>query len=286
MAAVRWSRTASSSSPTATGLTCYVPTQAPHGVRPGIARPRPRPDQVRVDRAGRRRRLRRQDRDVRRVRGRGEGRAVLGRPVKWTETRSENMVAMTQGAPRSSTSRWAWARRHDRRRAGEGLSQDGGAYPTIGAFLPFLTRTMSQGVYDDPQGRVQRLERGHQHHPTARLPRRGPARGHPMLERILDMAADELDIDPVEIRKQNFIPPEAFPLTTVTARTTTSVSTRRRSTRRAAIAGYDELRAEQARRRERGDAGSSASGCRPTSRSPRAGCSRSSARSRSTTTAP
>ena len=37
-----------------------------------------------------------------------------------------------------------------------------------------------------------------------------------MLERIIDMAADELGIDPVEIRKQNFIPPEAFPLSTVT----------------------------------------------------------------------
>ena len=37
-----------------------------------------------------------------------------------------------------------------------------------------------------------------------------------MLERILDIAADELGIDPVEIRRRNFIPPEAFPLTTVT----------------------------------------------------------------------
>ena len=37
-----------------------------------------------------------------------------------------------------------------------------------------------------------------------------------MLERIIDMAADELGIDPVEIRKRNFIPPDAFPFTTVT----------------------------------------------------------------------
>ena len=37
-----------------------------------------------------------------------------------------------------------------------------------------------------------------------------------MLERILDIAADEIGVDPTELRRRNFIPPDRFPLTTLT----------------------------------------------------------------------
>ena len=107
-----------------------------------------------------------------------------------------------------------------------------------------------------------------------------------MLERILDMAADELGIDPVELRRRNFLQPDEFPYTTVTGVTYDVGDYDTALTEALRIAGYDELRAEQAgapraRRRE-------AARYRHlprTSRSPRAGRRASTPRSRCTPTA-
>ena len=76
-----------------------------------------------------------------------------------------------------------------------------------------------------------------------------------LVERMLDMAADELGIDPVEIRRMNFIPPEAFPFETVTGLGAIYDSGEYAKALDVAIekAGYAELRAEQAARRKRGD---------------------------------
>ena len=60
-------------------------------------------------------------------------------------------------------------------------------------------------------------------------------------------------MDPAEVRRRNFIPKDAFPHTTRHRRDrTTRATTRARSTSRCASAGYDELRAEQKRRRDAG----------------------------------
>ena len=73
--------------------------------------------------------------------------------MKWTETRSENMVAMTHGRGQVQYVELGLKRDGTIVGVGAQIVCDGGAYPAIGAFLPFLTRTMGQGVYDDPQGR-------------------------------------------------------------------------------------------------------------------------------------
>src|SRR5215204_4003339 len=74
-----------------------------------------------------------------------------------------------------------------------------------------------------------------------------------MLERILDMAAVELGIDPVVIRRRNFLHPDEFPYSTVTGVTYDVGDYDAALTEALRIAGYNELRAEQAARRERGD---------------------------------
>jgi carbon-monoxide dehydrogenase large subunit len=74
-----------------------------------------------------------------------------------------------------------------------------------------------------------------------------------LLERILDIAARELDIDPVEIRRRNFIPPESFPLTTLTGAAYDTGEYARSLDAVVAAAGYEQLRAEQQARRDRGD---------------------------------
>jgi aerobic carbon-monoxide dehydrogenase large subunit len=74
-----------------------------------------------------------------------------------------------------------------------------------------------------------------------------------LVERMVDLLADELDIDPVELRMKNFIRPEQFPYTTKTGWVYDSgdyAATMREALR---IAGYDELRREQAEKRERGE---------------------------------
>jgi carbon-monoxide dehydrogenase large subunit len=67
------------------------------------------------------------------------------------------------------------------------------------------------------------------------------------------MAADELGLDPVEIRRRNFLRPEEFPLSTVTGANYDVGEYDKALTEATRVAGYDGLLAEQAARRQRGD---------------------------------
>ncbi len=240
--------------PATGGITVWVPTQAPFSIRDPLAEAIGlAPDTVRV---------------VAPMVGGGFGAKTglypefvvaarlavdLGRPVKWTETRSENMVAMTQG--RAQVQYVEMGLRHDGTITGlrVRIVADGGAYPAVGAFLPFLTRSMSQGVYRIPK--VLFTSKSAATNTTATAAYRGAGRPEAtsMLERIIDMAAVELGIDPVEIRKRNLLPPDAFPLTTVTGANYDVGEYAKALDEATRIAGYDELRAEQRARRERGD---------------------------------
>jgi len=177
----------------------------------------------------------------------------MGRPVKWTEGRSEDMVSLVHG-------------RAQILRADLGLRSDGtivglkaevlaetGAYPGIGAFLPVLTQTMSQAVYKIPK--VSFHARSVMTNTTTTAAYRGAGRPEAtqMVERILDIAADELGMDPVEIRRKNFLDPASFPLTTVTGANYDCGEYAKALDAVVAASGYEELRAEQARRREAGD---------------------------------
>ena len=82
---------------------------------------------------------------------------------------------------------------------------------------------------------------------------RGRPEAAALLERIIDLAADELGIDPVDIRLRNFVRADEFPYTTEVG-TTYDIGDYALALREAVRrAGYEELRAEQADRRERGD---------------------------------
>jgi carbon-monoxide dehydrogenase large subunit len=236
------------------GLLCYVPTQNPHGlVQPMAAVSGLGEEQVRV---------------VAPAVGGGFGAKagmyveyavavkasqVLGRPVKWTETRSENMLAMTHG--RAQIQHVEMGLTNDGKIVGlrVRIYADGGAYPAVGAFLPFLTRSMAQGVYAIPKVELTSWSAVTNTTPTAAYRGAGRPEATAFLERIIDIAADELGIDPVEIRKRNFIPPEAFPLTTVTGANYDVGDFAKALDEACRVSGYDELRAQQAARRERGD---------------------------------
>ena len=107
----------------------------------------------------------------------GELARRVGRPVRWFETRTENMIAMGHG--RGQVQDVTIGGTRDGRITAYQLDvlQDAGAYPGMGALLPWMTRMMTSGVYDLAQRRVLVDPRGHHHHAAGRLPRRRPARG-------------------------------------------------------------------------------------------------------------
>ena len=74
-----------------------------------------------------------------------------------------------------------------------------------------------------------------------------------LIERVLDVAADKIGMDPAEIRRVNFLQPAAFPLTTPTGANYDSGDYEKALDAALQASGYDELRAEQTKRRTTGD---------------------------------
>jgi carbon-monoxide dehydrogenase large subunit len=178
----------------------------------------------------------------------------LGRPVKWVETRSENMISMPHG--RGQVQFLELGLRRDGTIVGLRcrVIGDSGAYGGFGGMLAFgPTRMMAQGVYRIPKIGYDCAVVLTNLAPMGAYRGAGRPEAAAMLERILDMAADELDIDPAELRRRNFLQPDEFPYSTVTGVTYDIGDYDAALTEALRIAGYDELRAEQAARRERGD---------------------------------
>lgn len=178
----------------------------------------------------------------------------LGRPVAWAETRSENMQAM----PHS---------RAQVQYAELGLSRDGmltgmrcrvlgdcGAYGGFGGAFPLgSTYAMAQGVYRIPKLSYDGAAVLTNTTPTGAFRGAGRPEAAAMIERMMDVAAAELGLDPAELRRRNLIAPEEFPFTTRVGTTYDSGDYMVALDEALRLADYPALRAEQARRREAGD---------------------------------
>ena len=176
----------------------------------------------------------------------------LGRPVRWIETRSENLVAMTHG--RAQVQRVELGATRDGSLVGlrVDLLADTGAYP-ISAYLAPTTRMMLAGVYRIP--RIASRGRSVVTNATPVAPYRGAGRPEAtaLLERAMDLLASELGMDPAELRRRNLIPPDAFPHETSVGTTYDSGDYETALDAVLAAAGYEGLRRDQADRRARGD---------------------------------
>jgi aerobic carbon-monoxide dehydrogenase large subunit len=177
----------------------------------------------------------------------------LGRPVRWIENRSESMTAMTHGraqiqdvevGARADGSLVALKAR---------VLADAGAYPGIGTFLPTLTREMACGVYTVPKVDFKATVVATNTTPVAAYRGAGRPEAAALIERAVDLVAAELGLDPVDVRRRNLIPPGAFPHTTATGATYDSGDYGRALDEALRLAGYEDLRREQAERRQRGD---------------------------------
>jgi carbon-monoxide dehydrogenase large subunit len=138
----------------------------------------------------------------------------LGRPVRWSETRSESMLGLGHGRAQYQVAELGGTR--DGRIEAYRLTvvQDAGAYPDMGAFLPFLTRSMLPGVYDI--ARQECIWTSVVTNTTPVVAYRGAGRPEAAaaIERIIDVYADEIGADPAEVRRTNMIGADRFPFTT------------------------------------------------------------------------
>ena len=174
----------------------------------------------------------------------------LGRPVRWVETRPENLVNMTHGRGQV----------HD---VDVGVASDGrlvglhvrswadtGAYPSRGGFIPMVTRFMSAGVYRWEHHDFSAVTAVTNTTPTGPYRGAGRPEAAALVERAVDVAAGRLGIDPVELRRLNFPPPSDFPFRTATGAVYDSGDYGAALDKALDIARYGELRAEQRRRRD------------------------------------
>ncbi|MDN5858013.1 MAG: xanthine dehydrogenase family protein molybdopterin-binding subunit [Pseudonocardia sp.] len=176
-----------------------------------------------------------------------------GRPVRWHESRSENMTGMVHGRGQLQTITIGGSRDGDVAAYRLDVLADAGAYPRIGMFLPYFTRLMAPGVYDIP--RVESRARCVVTTTTGIGAYRGAGRPEATtaIERAMDLFAAEVGMDPAEVRRRNVVAPDRFPFTTKGGATYDSGEYAAAIDRVLAAADYTGLRAEQAARRERGD---------------------------------
>ena len=178
---------------------------------------------------------------------------ALGAPVKWAETRSEDMVSLVHGRDYMMSAKLGIT--NDGRFTGlEGdVTANAGAYPAIGAILPMLTQMMAVGVYDIQK--VKFATRTVITNTTTVGAYRGAGRPEAtqLIERLIDVAAQKIGMDPAEVRRRNFIQPDAFPLTTNTGGGYDSGDYEKALDAALAASDYTALRAEQARRRAAND---------------------------------
>ena len=236
------------------GITCWVSHQAPHSILPGLAQAAGVAESaIRV---------------VCPWVGGGFGPKAaayveylvaaaaatrLQRPVQWVETRSEDMVSLVHGRDYTIEAKLGLTSEGKIVGLDATVVASAGAYPAIGAVLPMLTQMLSVGVYDVPKVHFQGTAVATNTTTVGAYRGAGRPEATQLLERVLDVAAAKLGMDPAEVRRRNYLDPASFPLTTITGSGYDSGEYAKALDAALAASGYDDLRAEQAKRRAAGD---------------------------------
>ena len=178
----------------------------------------------------------------------------LGKPVKYTETRSESLMAGHHG--RDQWQKLTLSAEKDGTVTGfkvELLADLGSYVSLVGGGVPVLGAFMYNAIYKFPalQFSVQTVLTNK----TWTDAYRGAGRPEATyaIERMMDELAAEVGVDPLEIREKNWIKHEEFPFTTVVGLEYDTGNYEEATRMAKANFGYDDLRAEQKRRREEGD---------------------------------
>ncbi|WP_435770962.1 xanthine dehydrogenase family protein molybdopterin-binding subunit [Nocardioides sp. SYSU DS0651] len=178
----------------------------------------------------------------------------LGKPVKFTETRSESLLSAHHG--RDQWQRLTLAATKDGTVTGlkVDLLTDLGAYVAIvGGGVPVLGAFMFNAIYKFPAYQFQTTNVLTNKTWTDAYRGAGRPEATYAIERLMDELAAEVGVDPLEIRERNWIKAEEFPFTTVAGLEYDSGNYEAATARAKEMFGYDELRREQEERRARGD---------------------------------
>ena len=177
----------------------------------------------------------------------------LRRPVRWTEERTEASQATIQG--RGQVQEIELAADGDGRITGvrTRLLADMGAYmQLITPGIPLLGAFLYHGVYDVPAYSFRCTGVFTNKTPTDAYRGAGRPEATYAIERVVDALARKLGQDPAEVRRRNFIPADGFPYASVAGLTFDSGDYDVALDTALSLAGYEDLRAEQQRRREAG----------------------------------
>ncbi len=177
----------------------------------------------------------------------------LGRPARWTETRYENLIAMTHGRAQQHTITIGGSKDGDVQAYRLEIIQDAGAYPKIGAILPFLTMLMTTGPYKIDKAESVAAVVVTNTTPIGAYRGAGRPEATAAIERAIDLFAVEAGVDPAEVRRKNLLPEFTEPHQTKFGALYDTGNYVAALEKALDAAGYQELRTEQAKRRASGD---------------------------------
>ena len=177
----------------------------------------------------------------------------LGRPVTWTETRTESMLGLGHGRGQVQHVTIGGRRDGTIEVFRNHVLQDSGAYPLIGAILTLQTKHMLTGVYAIAEASFVGESVVTNTTPVGAYRGAGRPEATAAIERAVDLFAAECGLDPVAVRRRNLVDPDAFPHAAPSGAVYDSGDYEGALDKALVAVGYDDLRAEQAARRASGD---------------------------------
>jgi len=176
---------------------------------------------------------------------------ALGRPVKWIEDRSENLTASGQAREESFNVRAAVSDDGDLLGLDVAMVVDTGAYPVMGTMVPAIIEMMLPGPYK--LAALGFESTAVTTNKASYIAYRGPWASETFVrERVLDLLAKDLGLDPLEIRLRNLAPRTDPPFTMITGRPLAGVTAKESLERIAQVVDIPAFRRRQAEERARG----------------------------------
>ena len=177
---------------------------------------------------------------------------LLGRSIKWIEDRAENLIAAGHAREESMEVSFALETDGSISAAKARHYENVGAYPVFGDGMSAAT---AAGMFPGPY-RMRKLAysaRGTYTNTSGHCAYRGPWMMETTArEQLIDIVADELGLDPLELRRRNVIQRGQLPFTTATGLVYTAVSPAETLEQAAELIGYDAFRKEQEQARAAG----------------------------------
>src|SRR5690606_31417506 len=130
----------------------------------------------------------------------------LNRAVRWTETRSESFIAMQHGRAQVHKVKLGGNRDGKILAYRIDFMQDGGAYPRVGPLLANFTTLMAPAVYEIPTVQIRSKVVLTNTTPVGAYRGAGRPEATATIERLVDIFAAEIGMDPAEVRRRNLIP--------------------------------------------------------------------------------